>query len=663
MDKTLKSLHLRLDSTSKSLTKNAISQLIIKVLFNNENPISFKEIENGLKEVLKTSIDSKRIEGGVNKLLEQKEVQLNNKLYTLSRSRRRRLDKNYVESKNRLIRIVESHFTPYHSDESSVLDWFSDATIEFFKNYSLEWVSDLCHKNSKRVQGKTDDIFSHIKRRTNSNKSLDKKDHKTLVDCFVDCLTNIKDPDLDAHLWEYGTSAFAANLLQSSIGTDPISISAFKNSKCVLDTNVLMNIGLEASEYNKALKKLDVIFQQLNVTPGFFHITEQEYINTVSKINEEILKNVSRFDYSVIKETDDHFIQSAIKRGCRNDEDFETFCHELSYVPKYIDSKQKIEYFNDDPNLDIAIERAVKDEKKRIELNEIYKEARGKNKKDVNLFHDVGIIAGAEFYRQSEKAFILSQETSINRYSHSKPLIENLPLAIRLETIINMLAIDNGGTDVDPTDFSNLFADMIRFNLQPDKSTFKIADLSKILDTELQIEQLPAEEIVKIANTLHGNIARGLNEEEINLEVNRLFQDVRLKFVDELAEAKDKLAYEIREKERIKRESDNKESIIKDIYRMEESAKHDKTVMKNRLIWLFAFPLGVSIMILLGGYLYMRTNPLTNFESYILPFIISIIIGIITKVFVTKPILTRKTEKGKAEIDSKVQKRYEKGTK
>lgn len=52
-------------------------------------------------------------------------------------------------------------------------------------------------------------------------------------------------------------------------------------------------------------------------------------------------------------------------------------------------------------------------------------------------------------------------------------------------------------------DFSNLFADMIRCNLQPDKNTFKITDLSKILDTELQIEQLPAEEVVRIANSLH----------------------------------------------------------------------------------------------------------------------------------------------------------------
>lgn len=663
MDKTLKTLYLRLDSTSKSLTKNAISQLIIKVLFSNQNPISFIDLENGIKEVLKTSIDTKRIEEGIEKLLEKEEINFSKKQYSLTRSNRRTLDKKYVESKERLERIVEVNFTPYHSDSASILEWFSDATIEFFKSYSKEWISDICHKKSEKIKEKSTDIFSHIKRRTFNNKSLDKRDYAILVERFIDCLINKKDSDVDAHLWEYGTSAFAANLLQSSIGADPISIAAFKDSKCVLDTNVLMNIGLEASEYHQTLKKLDLIFHQLNVTPGYFHITEQEYINTVSNLNKDILRNVSRFDYSVIKETDDHFIQSAIKRQCHNYDDFQTFCHEISSLPAYIESKQKIEFFNDDPKLEIAITKAGSDEKKKTELNTIFRDVTGRDKRDIPLIHDVGIIAGIEYYRQNEKAFILSQEISINKYSHTKPVIDNLPLAIRLDTIINMLAIDNGGTDVNPTDFSNLFADLMRYNLQPDKNTFKITDLSKLLDTELQIEQLPAEEVVKIANALHGNIARGLSDEDINLELNRQFQDVKLKFVDDLAEAQDNLSFEKGEKEKLKRQSEKSANIIKGIYRKEESEKLDKAVGENRFIWLFGLPLGIIILSCVGIYLYQNTAALTNFQSYIIAIVINIIIWIITGVFVTKPILISKTEKNKLEIESIVQKKYEEGIK
>jgi len=476
---------------------------------------------------------------------------------------------------------------------------------------------------------------------------------------FIECLINKKDSDVDAHLWEYGTSAFAANLLQSSIGADPISIAAFKGSKCVLDTNVLINIGLEASEYYQALKKLDLIFHHLNVTPGYFHITEQEYINTVSNLNKNLLRTVSRFDYSVIKETDDPFIQSAIKRQCHNYDDFQTFCHEISSLPAYIDSKQKIEFFNDDPKLDIAITKAGRDEKKKTELNTIFKDTTGRDKKDIPLIHDVEIIAGVEYYRQNEKAFILSQEISINKYSHTKPVIDNLPLAIRLDTIISMLAIDNGGIDVDPTDFSNLFADLIRYNLQPDKNTFKITDLSKLLDTELQIEQLPAEEVMKIANTVHDDIARGLSDEDINLDLNRQFQDVKLKFVDNLAEAKDNLSFEKSEKERLKKQTEKSANIIKNIYRKEESEKLDKVVGKNRCIWLLGLPLVITIISCLGIYLYQNTTVLTNFQSYIVTIFINLIIWIITGVFITRPLLIRKTEKNKLEIEDIVQKRYE----
>ena len=54
MDKTLKTLHLRLDSTSKSLTKNALGQVIIKMLFLAEKNLSAKEICQKVDRVFST---------------------------------------------------------------------------------------------------------------------------------------------------------------------------------------------------------------------------------------------------------------------------------------------------------------------------------------------------------------------------------------------------------------------------------------------------------------------------------------------------------------------------------------------------------------------------------------------------------------------------------
>lgn len=657
MDKILKALHLRLDSTSKSLTKNAISQLIIKILFQHTNPISFTQIEDDLKSILKTKIDPERVEKGVEKLLDKNEIKYQKKKYSLTRSNRKTLETRYSESQSRLDRIICKYFEPYNSKKEVIIDWFSDATIEFFKSYSVEWISDLCYTKSEKLKTKKENIFKKIERRTLNNKNLDKDDQLKLVESFIDCLIHKKDPDLDALLWEYGTSAFAANLLQSSIGADPISINAFRESKCVLDTNVLMNIGLEASEYHLAIKKLDKIFVELRIEPGYFHITEQEYINTVANKKEDILRTAAKFPYDVIKETDDHFIQSAVLRQCHLYEDYETFCKEISTPPSKLDKVQEISIFNNDPELDKVIEAAQKDKSKKDELNDLYKGITGKDKREKPLIHDVGLIAGIEHYRKSTKSFILSQELSINSYSHSKPIKDNLPLAIKLETLINMLAIDNGGTDVDPTDFSNLFAQMIRFNLQPDKNTFEITDLSKLLDVELQIEQLPPEEVIKMANNLHKNRTKGLSDEEVNLELNRDFQEVKIKFVDDFDTAKEELSYERGQNKKNKVQLSKTEQALKNRIRQEETKGYDRKVTISRTIWFLILPISVTVLTLLAIYFFQNSETQTNFENYSVGIIANIFLWLITSIIVTKPKLAKLNESRKNEIDLKVDER------
>lgn len=661
MDKIIKALHLRLDSTSKSLTKNAISQLIIKILFQNSSSISLSEIENEIQKVLKAKIEDSRVEEAIGVLLEKNEIHYSEKKYSLTRSNRRTLDKRYQESKDRLERIVDNYFKPFYSENNVVIDWFSDMTVEFFKEYSTEWTSDLCIKKSEKLKVKKEDIFNHLQRRTHHNKNLNKDDYESLINKFIDCLINKKDPDLDAHLWQYGTSAFAANLLQSSIGADPISINAFRDSKCILDTNVLMNVGLEASDYHDALKKLDIIFNVLNITPGYFSITKQEYEKTVSNKSKEILKNVSKFSYDVIKEVDDQFIQSAIKRKCHLYEDFEIYCEQIIKLPSKIDSHQEIEHFNNDEELDIVISNAQANEKKKELINKIFKDNTGNDKREAPLIHDVGIIAGSEFYRNKEKAFILSQEISINKYSQTIPIKNDLPLAIKLETLINMLAIDNGGTEVNPIDFSNLFADIIRFNLQPDKDTFKMADLSRILDTELQIEQLPAEEVISIANKLHSNRLRGLPDEEISLELHRQFQEVKLKFINDLEVAHETISYERKEKESSKKRLSKTESALKERILIEETNKYEKDILLNKVIWFFAIPFLISILLWLG-YFYYSNNSLSDYKNYILGIIINFSIWGLTSFLLIKPKLISRNELKKLQININAEKRFSEET-
>ena len=149
---------------------------------------------------------------------------------------------------------------------------------------------------------------------------------------------------------------------------------------------------------------------------------------------------------------------------------------------------------------------------------------------------------------------------------------------------------------------------MIRFNLQPDKNTFEIADLSKLLETELQIEQLPSEEVIKIANNLHKNRIKGLPEDEISLALNREFQDVKLKFVADLDVAYESLSYEKREKEIKTNQLSKTEKALRDIIYAEELKKFDNRVFKNQLIWYGAIPLCITILTCIGIYYFNNDN-------------------------------------------------------
>jgi len=659
LDKIIKTLHLRLDSTSKSLTKNAVSQLIIRILFQSSKSLTLGQIGTEVSRLLQTSIIESRIVDGLKKLLEKEEIKFDEdkKLYSLTKSNRRTLEKRYDESKNRLDRIIDNYFLPFHSEKQVIIEWFSDATVEFFKTYSIEWISDLCYSKTQRLKTKKEDILDHIKRRTKHNKDIHPDDQNELLKKFIDCIIYRKDSDLDAHLWQYGTAAFAANLLQSSVGADPMSINAFKDSKCILDTNVLMNIGLEASEYHEAIKKLEVVFEKLNINPGYFHITELEYKATIANKRNEILRAVGKFAYDVVKVTDDHFLQSAIKRKCRLYADFEVFCSQIALPPKRLDSTKEILRFNNDELLDKEIETAQNDNDKKLLINDIYKKVTGNDKREAPLVHDVGMIAGVEYLRKKEKAFILSQEISVNRYSHSKPVKKDLPIAIKLETLISMLAIDNGGTDVNPLDFSNLFANMIRFDLHPDKNTFQIADLSKLLDTEMQIEQLPSEEVIKIAQNLHLNRLKGLPDDEISLALSREFQDVKLKFVNDLDIVYENLSHEKREHEIKSKQLSKTEKALKDRIRTEELEKYERTVTWNKCLWFIVIPILITFLTCFGIY-YFNEPTESNYNNYIIGISINIIFWLFSSITIAKPKLFKKHELLKHNLEVQVENRF-----
>lgn len=605
MDKTLKSIYLKLDPTNKSLTKIAMSQLLIKIIYASSSPLSEKEIIAEYKTIIRNkTLDANEIKNCLSQLVSENSIILHRGSYHISTSKRKKIDFSCRESEERRANIIESFFKPFFSSKENVINWLEDSTVFFFQSYSNEWITDLCYRRTSAISGNKESILKSINNRTQNNENIDKRDKNELCEKFISFITT-NNHIVDAYLWEYGTSAFSAQLIQNAIGADDISIETFKDCKCVLDTNILMHIGLESSEYYPSFKLLEDVFTTLNVEVGVLNITKEEYKNTVGKKRDEILRMVERYSFDVIKEADDQYIKTAIERKCHESSDFERFFSQLLEVPQYIEKKIKIKLFDHDFKLEETIEKAKNDEQKQNELNAIFNQVTGHDKRQNALIHDVGLIAGVNYLREQGKYFILSQEVSVNSYAKQKPSVQNLPISIKLETIINVLAVNNGGVNIDATDYIPLFASMVRNGLAPNRDTFKVADLSLMLEKNEQIAQLPSEETIRIAKNVHRKRLLGEPEEGIALEMTREIQSVKMQIVDDLEETKSKLSLEQQEKGRYKESASKSTNALRETIKINIEGEYRKKIRNKRLSFYLWSPIIILIITVVGLYLYM----------------------------------------------------------
>ena len=184
--------------------------------------------------------------------------------------------------------------------------------------------------------------------------------------------------------------------------------------------------------------------------------------------------------------------------------------------------------------------------------------------------------------------------------------------------------------------------------------------MAKLLDTELQIEQLPADEVIKIANNLHQNRSKGLNDEEVSLALNREFQDVKLKFVDDFDTAQNNLSFEKSENEKYKRTLTKTEAALRKRIQSDELRKYDNEVLKSRAIWFFIVPITVTILTCVGIYYFQSDENQSNFKNYSIGIVINLVVWIFTTLVVTKPKLIKRNESKKNEIENIAEERFRK---
>lgn len=600
MEKILQTIYLRFDSASKSLTKRALAELILKIIYSLDGFSMRDRIVQELGGVLGTSISDGKITDALELLLNESKVAKSKGGYSIEQGKKSQIAVACNEFINRQNRVIDKFFNDVSSQKKFVFQWFEDVTIEFFKEYSSEWISDLCSTTNGAVKGKHEGIQAILDKVTIRNNNLDFKDKEWLKKQFFKFIQS-NDPDVSSILWDYGTSGFSSSLIVANISADPISVDEFKDSKCILDTNILMYLELEGSKFKVSFKSMEKVFTKLSITPIYFSITRDEFIKSMEYKKETVLRVIENYSQEVVAELDDPFINTALQRGCVSAEDFERFFDELMDIPEYLSELLEIKR-HDSGELDEAIRKGQEDNQLKELINKIYKSKRHRDKKRNPLQHDAGLIAGAEFIRKQEKCFILSRDISVKETALNKPIRNEMPIAIGLDTLINVLAIDNGGTDVDPTNYAPLFASIIKLALIPEHDVFRVEDLSRMLDVQSQIADLPSDKIIDIAKDLHHNHVIGTSEEEISLKLTRSFQAAKLELQSDLEKSRKEAFFEKTEKERFIKRSEKATQKLREKYTGELRDKYDGKLTKNRILIFVVLP--VITIIITGMIIY-----------------------------------------------------------
>jgi hypothetical protein len=627
MKKGLQTIYLRVDSASKSLTKRALAQLILKIIYSFSIAPAKAEIITELGGILGTAISTDKIESALELLLKEGKISGKQSRYYISPDKKDKIDIAINEFENRQKRIIEKYFNPISTPHNFIAQWFEEVTIEFFNEYSSEWIADLCLTTNCSVKNKHQGIKVILDLVTEANKNVFEKDKEWLKKQYMKFLQS-NDTDVTSVLWDYGTSRFSSSLIIASTSADPITIEEFSNSKCILDTNILMYLHLERGRFAESFISMENIFINLNISPVYFFSTRDEFTRSMEHKKYDIIKVVENFTQKVIEATTDPFLQTALHRGCLDVDDYEEFFNQLMDIPESFSEMLEINIL-DNGEINDAILNGQKNEKLKEKINKVYKKKYHINKRKNALIHDAGLISGAEFVRKGEKCFILSRDSSINEVALENPAINEMPIAIGLNTLINLLAIDNGGTDIDPTNCAPLFASIIKLALIPERDVFRPEDLSRILDIETQIGNLPSEQVIDIAKEFHHNIVTGVSEEETSLQVNRRFQKAKLELQSDLEKSKVETHFEKEEKEKYIKKYDKSTQKLREKYTGELQDEYDGIRLRNRIIVFGLLPI-ISIVITTVIIFFNNSTQQASWVQYIIGVSLNIVAWALT---------------------------------
>lgn len=615
----LHTLFIKHDTEFKTLSKKGLAQIILKIiLFQGESGTKMSQIKSELSNVLGFTISESEINQALNILVRENQLSTKKGKYFIHQSQLEKLKQSAKSNDELHNRIYQKYLSNCETSVEVLKKWFQDTLILFFEEYSLEWFQQVSSNGKFSPKRGYTNIESVVLRSLNEySDRIKEKDKVWLVEQFIKFIES-EEIDENMLFWQYGMSLFSSKIITARNYADKISIDTFKNGTFILDTNILMILDLEGHEFSSSLQTLGKIFKQINVELKYLYTTKEEFRRAMSHRMTDTISVFEKYEREVLETTDCPFVQTALKRGCEDEESLRRMFDPLLEVPEQFCEQGELSIVDNAEILE-AVEAGERNEKLMNSIDEIHVRRLKKNKRPNPKKHDAGLINALNHIRKSESAWILTTDGTLKLYAIENCLRDETEIAIGLDVLIGMFAVDGGGTGIDSSNFAPLFKNIIKFSLTPEEDTYDVRDLAFILSTNLKINDLEPARVIEIVKEVRKMRIANEPDEEIALFLRRVIEGDKLTMSRDLYEIRIKEQMERTQKESAIQQRDN---VIQQYRKTRTADLEEKYKKELRRNW--AMFLGLPIVIFIA-YLFV-TNYLLSDSSNQSQFLIGIIV-------------------------------------
>ncbi len=375
-----------------------------------------------------------------------------------------------------------------------------------------------------------------------------------MIEFFAD-----EHPEFAALKWNLAQNYFVAKCL----GLDPsgrlLSKEIFADADIYLDTNVLIQALEPGAKHHQSFEVLSRACTDLNIRLHACQISVDELRKVVSYEREAIEKVVDKIPDATAHKVKGvlfpiYYEQKQAGQEPNFDDIFEYFAEPTTALRTFYDVKVVDDQWFVDNLAAADTDQLAADIKKAYE-NRPWRH-KSKNAAD----HDALLLRWVRRERETNNlnAWIVTLDHSLPNFVSPSPQGE-IPLAIRLDTLMQWLSPIALQADEGQDRAAVIFSDALKYNLLPQESFFELRDFLAFAEWEWETKELPAEDVegcIRCVRTAapHLNPADPGDREKISREFNKFLRDPGRKYKGELSRLEASNGELARAREEVERE-------------------------------------------------------------------------------------------------------------